>query len=177
MTRKQALVIVVGGLLVGSACGRPVHEMPSLPAPTQGWVRTGEDSLVNLRSHPPTDSVVLHRSGVTILLSMQDVGAFFDGWRGTVPVDVARLSERVRREYQEAGSVKLGAGTVEDLILARMLETGRAFIRVDADRRVIPRIRLALESRERGSSVIEYRMFYAPDGTLLLRVRGRTVVS
>jgi hypothetical protein len=177
MLKARSVTAALFGVLAVSACaGRPSN-MPPLPGPAQGWVRVAEDSVIRLRPNPPPDSVVLHRGGATIVLSLRDVEQYFAEWRGTPPADVARLAEQIRRQSREAGWVELGDGMLEDLMAARLMESGQASVRTARNGRFLPRIRLATETRVAASNVIEYRVFYTPGGTLIFRVLGGVTVS
>jgi hypothetical protein len=130
--------------------------------------------LISLRQ-APADSVVLHRSGASILLSMCDVEAHYAQF--PLPPDVAQLLDEMRREYREAGWVRLGEGMLPDLLASSLVQSGRAAVRMHPRRRLVPWLRTAREKQSRGTSVITERLFYAPDGTLLLRVLDSIAVS
>ncbi|HEX2081529.1 MAG TPA: hypothetical protein VHG08_27745 [Longimicrobium sp.] len=161
------------------ASGCAAQDPPVTPTPPRG--RTGvlpDTAVFTLQRRLPRDSVVLHRGGATIVLSMRGVEAYHaqqDSFRGTRPPasDVAQFREEIRREYQRAGWVRLGEGMLPDLMAARLMEQGRAAVRFGPRGRLLPWVRGILEVR--GSA--GYRVFHAPDGTPFLRVHEWTVVS
>lgn len=177
MAKLLPLFNIVVAVLATSACAAAIRQLPPLPEPAQGWVRMDGDSVITLRRNPPADPAILRRGGTTIFLSVRDLERYFAGWPGNMPVDVAQLSEQIRREYSERGWVELGEGMLEDIVAARLIERGQAAIRAEDQDRFWATLRMAVERRQTGTSVTEYRVFYTPEGAQVLRVIGGTTVS
>lgn len=137
--------------------------------------RASSDTIVRLWLTFPCDSVVLRRGQATILLSMRDVSAYFN--ESPLPPDMASLYDEIRGDFERAGWVHLREGMLEDLLASRLIEQGHASIRLGSPSRTIPWVRLALENTVAGTTVIVDRLFYTPDGILLLRVPYGVTVS
>lgn len=134
-----------------------------------------QDSVINLRSSAPPDSVLLYRGQASILLSMRDVEAYFSEW--PLPPDMARLRDEVRNQYLATGWARLGEGMLEDLLAARLIEEGKAAIRWGSRSELLARAQLGISSEVMGTTVVSHTSFYGPDDTLFLRVLRSIVVS
>lgn len=163
-------------LLDAAGCGPTPQHVPSGPIMEEGLQRSGQDSMFTLWRQPPPDSVVLYRNGAAILLSMRDVEAYYAG-RSPLASDETSLYSEIRLAYERSGWVQLREGVLEDLLAAHLLVRGRALVRTGVGGATIRAIRSSLWSRENGTTIVDYRFFFRPDGTLLLKVVDSVTVS
>jgi hypothetical protein len=158
-------------LLATGSCVRGVREEPRVHWSPPG----GQDSIVPLRQRPPGDSVILHRGGATILLSMRDVEEYHS--LGPLPRDVERFRDEMRREFQRSGWVSLGDGMLPDLLAGRLLQSGRAAVRIGPRNSFAEYVHFVLERNVNGDTVVRHRSFYSPEGVLILRVFDGVTIS
>lgn len=168
----QQIIVRCASIVLLSACtSSQAGVSADIPARTDcrqqhGWI--------TLLQSPPTDSVVLHRGGGTILLSRGVVETYLARW-STEP-EVQRLLAAVRATIDARGWVQLGEGTVEDMTAAYALRCGLAVVRAHHSAEYIPSLRTVLEASD-PTSAVTYRAFYLPDGSLLWRVVESVAVS
>lgn len=160
-----AMLLAVGSCVPGVREGSGIKWSP--PA--------GQDSIVPLRQRSPEDSVILHRGGATILLSMRDVEEYFS--LGPLPRDVERLRDDMRREFQQSGWVSLDDGMLPDLLAGHLLQSGRAAVRTGPINTFAGYVHFVLERNVNGDTVVRHRLFYSPEGVLILRVFDGVTIS
>lgn len=175
LTRRTNWKIAFAAMLGTLGCAAANAGPADRAQPAEEWVRVGKDSVVSLLHYAPADSVVLHRGGGTILLSMRDVEAHFAQW--ALSAETVQFRDRMRQEIERQGWVQLGEGMPEDLLAAKLIERGRAAVRRREDDRLLPSVRIAREEKEMGTTVIEHRLIFTPDGKLLLRVPYSVTLS
>jgi hypothetical protein len=174
---KRVLIFVGAGVLT-TACARVPATQPltNQPPASATVVPAGTDSIVRLRFRSPSDSVVLHRGGTTFLLSLEDLEEYFTS-QPTLP-ELDSLHRQIRRQFAEEGWVLLGNDRMIDVIASVLLRDGCAAVRDDAGGEFLPWVRMVEERQSRMSGgAVDYRLFYAPNGRLLLRVIDAIAVS
>jgi hypothetical protein len=173
MSRQRLIALVAFTAFVGlmSCATARGNRMESTPTRTDSL----QGTLIDLQRRQPADSVVLHRGGATILLSMRDVEDYFAQW--PLPPDVQRFREELARQYSEEGWAELGEGFLEDMLASQLLQRGRAVVRPSGERRLLRSVRTLVEREVAGSTVVRQRSFYLPTGLLLLRVPDGVTIS
>jgi hypothetical protein len=176
MSPRMARRLVAAAITLES-CKSPMPQPHIYPEPAAGWMVAEQDSVVSLRSTPPADSVVLRHDGATILMSMQDVQARWAESGSALPPDLAEFRDAIQVQYDQAGWVALEDGFLPRLLAGRLIAKGQAAIRIETAGRLLPSVRMVLERKIDGTTVLDDRLFYAPDGTLVLRIPYAISVS
>lgn len=166
--------IFAGSLVAG--CATQAAPRPEANATLVQAESTSRDSVLFLLQRAPVDSVVLHRGGAVILLPMREVEAYYSQW--PLSSEVERFRSSISEQFEERGWVRLGEGQLEDILATRLLQRGRAAIRYPSGgRHLIPWVRTAVERQIVSNTTIRDRVFYLPDGRLLIRVPDGTTLS
>jgi hypothetical protein len=168
---------LIASVITLTGCKAPNPQPQMYPQPGAGWAVVGQDSVVSLRRTAPDDSVVLRNGEVAILMSMQDVEARWAESGGILPADLAQFRDSLRAQFHRAGWVALDDGFLQRLLAGRLLANGQAAVRMAPRRRLTPSVRMVLQRKVDGTTVLDDRLFYAPDGTLVLRIPYAITIS
>jgi hypothetical protein len=176
MRRPHVCTCLCAALIFASCTGRIAVETQVIPGPSGDWERLRQDS-VPLLLEAPSDSVILRRGNATILFSIHDVRRYWTEISTTLPREAVELRDRIEADYARAGWAELDEGALPEAIAARMIADGRAAIRMGPRGRMLPWVWMMLDRNLDGTTAVDDRLFYAPDGTLFLRVRHALTMS
>lgn len=163
---KNAWIIVSTAATLLSCAG--LNQIPG-PEPL-GELTPGLSDTLYLRVVPPSDSIVITRPDVTILLSMREVEEYASAPRYDPQGHFSALFSEIRDAFQHrSGRLETESG-VDDYLIADFLSDGRAAIRMNSGGSFVPWIVLIRMREQSGASAFSGRSFYLPGGNKFLQI-------
>lgn len=168
MRTAAARLLLLGAAFAVAGCAAAVPEVSRPSEPAMRSVQVAKDSIVPLRTTPAPDSVLLHVKDATIIVSMREVEDLVAQGGGMMP-DLQEQYDAMRRQYQAAGWVQVGDGGFGRGMAVGLMKQGKASIRWNPTGEFLPSVRVVEESDASAGYIIYDRLFYTPDGALVLK--------
>jgi hypothetical protein len=173
MKTAAALSLLLGAAFAAAGCAAAVPEVsrpsePPMPSVPVAQDSVAKDSIVPLRTTPAPDSVLLQVDDATIIVSMREVEDLV-AQGGVMMPSLQEQYDAMRRRYQAAGWLQVGDDGFGRGMAIGLMKQGKASIRWNPTGEFLPSVRVVEESDASAGYIVYDRLFYTPDGALVLK--------